>query len=62
MYASRNTDKFWRKPLAIDNGVGKKLTKPICVTVESLNEAADVGMGATMSKTLLQNIQLTSLN
>lgn len=55
MYASRNINEFWRKPLAIDNGVGEKLIESINVTIEYVNEAGDVGVGATMSETISVN-------
>ena len=42
MYASRNTNEFWRKPLAIDNGVGEKLIESINVTIEYVNEGSSL--------------------
>ncbi|KAG4947094.1 hypothetical protein JHK87_043101 [Glycine soja] len=40
---------------AIDNGVGEKLIESINVTIEYVNEAGDVGVGATMSETISVN-------
>ena len=57
LYACRNNDEFWRKPLAI----GEKLIEPISVAVEPVNESVSVNetIGEVMNDVLNEGIHVS---